>query len=626
MSDDKNKRDEFKFDNFDDDFDNFKYDDYDNYDDEKPLTSSDSEKSPRRYDDEAPIEREDKKRPSSRRETIERVAEEVQNGIPRKPGVTAPDERISAAYQGRRPDGQRRAQYRPRTAAERTPQKKGGNSKAVFTGFYIAFLMLAIGLVLVLLIFAIGRSGDLLQNIPFAGCADPVAPYVPQATADPHVPVDLRNQTALITGIGIDGARTLTLMDITTHQTNDFNVPDEARTTDRGGGPLAFQDLRVGTIVDISYDARTARITTLRESPQARTLSGRRNIRVNMDDFTIAHGNEAWDFNSQTLVRYRGEDFAISRISPIDSITLVVHGTTVWLVQVETSHGFLQFTNADMVVNGRVMINHDEFLALDEIEGDIDLSEGTHRLMIEGDNIEPFIDEIIINPGQTTRFNLGELPLRVAILHISVTPEDAQIFINGEEHENTEPAQVEFGENLVRVEREGFLPQEQQLDIETPINHLFFDLVEIVHDSTLVIFTVPTNAEIFINNVFAGHSTLTHTVAPGTHTIIARRTGYNDARVDIIVTGHETEDIMRSLILLPATGDPLDNMHPHDVDPIHTPFPTLPPVQNNDDPFPTLPPVQSPQPTLPPLPFPTPFPPPGGDNNLPDPDSPAWIF
>ena len=662
MSDDKNNRnyssdDDFNYDDYS--LDNYRYDEdekfgsYDDYNDdpadEKPLTST-SRSYDAIYDDEPTLEREQERtRPSSRRETIGRVAEDVQRGIPRKPGVTAPDTRLTSAYSNRKNSGSRRTQSnRPPRTTHHRPQKSGSN-KALFAGFYIAFLMLAIGLVLVLLIFAIGRSSDMLENMPFFSCSDPAVPnyHVNQTPAEPLVHVDMSNRTAMILGIDPFGEmRTLTLLDITTRITDDFNVPEDAQIVDRRNDVLTFGELRVGNIIDISYDRNTSNIAALNESRQAWTRPGRTNVQIDIENFSIALGNESWAFNSQTLVLYRGEPFSIGQVRPINSVTLRGQGDTVWLVQVDAAHGFLQFTNADMIANARVMIGTNIILGPDDIGNDIDLAEGSHRLMIEGDNIETFIDDIVIQQGQTTRFNLGDLPLRAAILNIAVTPADAIIFVNGEEHDNSEPAQVAFGENLVRVEREGFLPQEQQLDISQPINFLTFELSNIVHENTLVIFTDPQNAEIFVNDVFVGHSPHTQPIGPGQIAVVARLPGHTDARTNITVTGYETEDIMRHLMLSAATGDPFQGQPPHHVDPVNTPapFPTLPPVStpnpnppgHTGDPFPTPTPTPMQFPDfeiINPTPMPTPFPittpvptlDPFPDFEIIDPSEPWWL-
>jgi hypothetical protein len=229
------------------------------------------------------------------------------------------------------------------------------------------------------------------------------------------------------------------------------------------------------------------------------------------------------------------------------------------------------------------------------------------------------------------------VPLRLSFLHINTTPEDAQVFVNGAFHDHINPAHVEFGEVLVRVERDGFTPQEQTFEIIGPVASVAFDLVQIINESTLVVFTIPTNAQVFVNGVHVGYSTLTHTVPTGTHTIVTRLPGYSSPPYTITVTGNEPEDIIRSFFLLPDTNDPLANLSQPDVEPIPPGGDTTTGVDTTQQPtLPTLqPPTQPPVDTTPPVNDTNVFPPitefpPGGYQYSPLPDvpdeTPWWVI
>jgi hypothetical protein len=115
------------------------------------------------------------------------------------------------------------------------------------------------------------------------------------------------------------------------------------------------------------------------------------------------------------------------------------------------------------------------------------------------------------------------------------------------------------------------MPQEQVVDVNLPVHIIQFNLVEIIRNATLVIFTHPTNAEIFVNNVFVGFSTLTHEIPPGSYRVTARLPGYTDSSIDVTLQGEE--ELFRTLLLSPTSTDPWDNLPPPVVDPPVTPLP-----------------------------------------------------
>ncbi|MCL2225410.1 MAG: PEGA domain-containing protein [Defluviitaleaceae bacterium] len=626
------------YNSYDDDYDNFKYDSYDDDDfsltreDAAPLTSSRSES---RYDDydEEPLEREtsSRHRSQSRRETIQRVAEDQQSGITRKPGVTSPDPRIAALSVTTAPHGsrQRNAQNSPAVRrANRAANGYGGGSgggnrrppsntgrhpnKSKFAMFYIAFLLLAVSVCLVVLVVVLPGIGQRFSSLPIVSGTPPTVSSTDPAGVPIHR-ADLRSQTALITSINFyEGTDTLELLDINSRRSQEYTVPSNTIITGRNGRIMIFDELRVGDIIDIRYDSRNLDIATINENQRRWERVNRPNVNVNMDELVIVLNNDVWNFNSQTLVLHNGEDFSIGQIRPYDFVTLVGYGDTVWLVRVETAHGFLQFHNTDRIVNGFAMVGSDQYIRFDEnMPDDITLPEGMHRVMIDGDNIETTFQNIRVIQGQTARINLTDIDLLTSQLFFSVTPENAQIFINGTQHVGSEPATVEFGEVLIRVEMEGYHPQQQEFVVTTTLATAVFELEAIEEErpqeSTLIINTSPSGAIIYINNVFAGSSPLRYNVPPGMHSVVARSPGHESSTISVPVTGTETTNIERTLVLMPVINDPFANQPPQPVEPIpEVPFPTpvpTPPVAATPAPFPTLPPqfFETPAPPAPPV-------------------------
>ena len=611
------------FDSYNSDYDDFKYDGYDDDysltgdNDEQPLTSVRPDED---FADEQPLERETSKssRSNSRRETIKRVADEQQSGIPRKPGVTAPDPRF-AVLSGTAAGGTMRDPRRARPPGGNRSYGDGGGyyppggrppQKSKFAMFYIAILLLVIGVCLTVLVMILPRLVD-----PFPEEGSQMGSSS-EHTSEPDTTLNrqIRNQTSLIAGITrLDGYDILELLDISTRRYQDFYVPADAVITGRNNILKVFSDLRIGDIIDVRYYAHSHNVIAITENQRRWERVGRPNVQVDMESSEVVLNNDVWTFNSQTIVLHNGERFSIAQIRPYDTVTMMGHGDTVWFIRVDTAHGFLQLVNTDRVENGRVMIGSDRVIFLDDMDENetIVLPESMLSIMVEGDNIQMYRETVRIQQGQTTRVDLMQTELLRAQLFFVVSPENAQVFINGEEHVGDEPATVDFGEVLIRVELYGYHPQQQEFDVTAETMVFTFELDEIVNYRTLSITSIPTNAQIFINDAFVGNSPITHNVPPGVHRAIARLPGYESAPISITVTGNETTNIERALLLMPARNDPMGNIRPP-VEPIPTPLPGQP---STPAPFPTLPPNQSPPPyisgtPLPPYNFPEVPPPP----------------
>jgi len=573
-------------------------DDYENYENDYPLVRSEYEFESE-DDDEAPLdiisndlsENTRKVRSLSRRETIEKIAKEQEEGILRQPSSRIElDPRIAASRLGKLGDS-----YTKKTPGKRRPtngsddlnstkqnkldsHSKYKQRKTMFAAFYIVLTLMAVGVCLT--VFAIVFQ-NIMDNPPVIGGVPTPSPTPEFSTTNRP---NMQQQTALITGSSsINNVRTLTLMDTSNARSEEFTLSESARLSNRFDMPITFAELRVGHIVDISFDAQNNEISVLNFSVHSREISSRTNVEIDMDRRLITVGAETFNWNSQTLILHRGEPFPITSIRPEDSVTTAVIGDTAWLIQVDAGHGFLELVNTERVINGTIMIGTNLMLTIDEVvekETPLVISEGTHRVIIEGDNIESFIDNITVEQGQITTINLADIDFRMALFNIVTVPIDADIFINGELHDRNDGVpQLEFGEHHIRVEREGFIPQEQTIEIIRLVDTITFTLDEIVIESFIIINTVPSYAQIFIDNVFAGTSPLTQSVASGNIRITARMEGYDDRSIEFTVAPGEEATrfiILDPLNLLPPTPPPITDLPDVDPFPEDTQPPELP--------------------------------------------------
>jgi hypothetical protein len=540
--------------------------------DELPLTSEPKEEARDtwRYEDN-PMTQETRpiKPVGARREAISRVAEEQKSGKVVPPSMRGiPKMYSSEANQNtRRPN---RDKNRPNADL---PVRRALNPKPTrsqFAPFYVAMIVMAVAAVMILFLVLVGNIGNFGGASGTSEASGPIAQFFeraffwrsPPATATPPEnggnfgfdERDFSRQTSLILAIRqTSDTYSLTLMNVADRRERAFAVSPTVQITSRTGVPMAFSELRVGMVVDISYDTEIARIA---ESQSARALRARTNVIIDMDTSTVTVGADQFTFNHQSLVLYRGEPFMVTQITPLDTVTIVAVVDTAWLIQLEAAHGFLVLTGTDDLINARLQAGNLFFL-VDELDEPLVLAEGSHRIIVDADNIEPFIRYITVLQGQTITLNLEDAELRPADLFITVMPYDAEVFINGELVEPPGPIEVPFGELTIRVEREGYETETRTIDVTASVARVTVNLTEEVippDDSTLTIFTSPANAEIFIDGAFRGHAVLTVDLPPGTYTVVARLAGHTDTTY--LITLGEGETQTRNLLLTPIIEAP----------------------------------------------------------------------
>jgi len=448
---------------------------------------------------------------------------------------------ISQERERRRYDNNRR----------RPPARRENDSKQKFALIYIGLLAFAVIACVVAAILAFRWISD----FSFDGFDRPEPPPIIGGENGANGVIagnrEINSMVALITSISTN-PRGLTVLNIETETTSQMALDDDVIFRNRIGNPMAFTQLRIGQLMEVEYDADSAEITVIRESQHAWEHRAQTGVHVNTENRTISIPHEdPFRFTSQTLFLHNGEPFSVGQIGPMDAVTIVGIGTTAWLIQLDASHGFLEITNFDEIENGTITIGLLHPLPLDEIVEPITLSDGTHRIIVEGSNIETFIENIVIAQGQTLTFSLEDVQPRLANLHIVTSPTGSTIFVNGEEAQS--PVSIVFGEHTIRVEREGYEPQERTITVADRIMSERFELEPIhripdPHQALLDIRTIPTQAHIYINGVFAGTSNLAIPVPAGVHTITARLPGHQDNTIQRTVTAGEEADVLMILI------------------------------------------------------------------------------
>ncbi|MCL2372053.1 MAG: PEGA domain-containing protein [Defluviitaleaceae bacterium] len=372
----------------------------------------------------------------------------------------------------------------------------------------------------------------------------------------PHgvwVPPVINTIDAMVLSTTSTDPRGITVLDLSeTPRNRTFTLPEDAEIVTRAGQPLPFSQVRTGQIVRIRYDENNNEIERMQESTTARELRARTNVDVDPVARTATVGNEVLNFDALTLVlRQDGQTGAMTNITPMDTITLNVLNTDIWFVQIELSHGLMQFVATEGITNPRIYVGNRSYTSFSELLEPFPMPEGSHTIIISGDNIETFTHIVNIAQGETYVLDLSEaeIELRIAILNMAVTPANATVTINGEAVDFNEPIQVEFGENTIRAEAPGFITHEQTLTITQPTTAHTINLEADVPLAYLTVFTQPENARIYVDGEFVGVSVVTVQVQAGTRTVVARIPGFVDTTQVRYLAAEQ--DNMMNLMLVP---------------------------------------------------------------------------
>jgi len=512
-------------------------------------------------------------------------------------------------------------------ANDRNRQKKT-SKKTSFAIFYA--ITMIVGVVVCVTLFAVGYNTLVAPRIR----AESVA-TIPTEPEVEFVRAEYEQFLGMITDIDRFAPGGLTIHLIESGRNDRFAMSENTSVVDRRGFPMGFGELALGHIVQISVDPNTGNTAAVALSAHAWEIQPS-NFNIDLNATTITVGNRVYGYNSNILVLNQGEPTSIALVGRGDSITMRGIDDTVWSVRVDTSTGFIRFDNANRIVEPTVTVGN--FIHTTIEPGRlISVPEGLHRVIVNGQNIDTFARDVVVRQGETVGVDLAvESSLRQGTLQLILNEPNASVFLNGMEVqlENT-MVEVEFGEYVLRVEADGFLPIQEDIIIEQPFTRLDLNLERDTPAETAVILieTFPSGALISVGDFIVGNSPVSMQIHHGSHTITAQLAGHEERSLHIVVDQTSQRQYLIPLTQIgfqpqppPAlTPTPMPTMPPGgqqvlppispEVTPI--PSPTIPaelPTATPDTTQPLFPPTQTPMPT----PIPTPDLPSIDDLPLPD--------
>ncbi|MDR1639138.1 MAG: PEGA domain-containing protein [Clostridiales bacterium] len=397
--------------------------------------------------------------------------------------------------------------------------------KSSFGYFYVITLFSAVTICIV--IFAIVFNTYMInsdRNVPGGG--EVPTPSQPTVTMANHA-------TGVLTKINSED-KSVTFLDSSNNLTYVYRPSESTAYKDKYGTPIAFAELKAGDIVDLSLTTSN-RITAMAKSSSAWSLPMRKNVAIDMSKKTITTSSVIYEFDSSLQTLWNGLPFDLSQITSVDVVTISGLEQKALVVILEKSHGYVTLSNSDSVTNGFLEIDTTMTSSLSEIAGPLPLAEGLHKIVVRGDNIEPFGKDIEIGPGSDIILDLGTATLKTGTLTLSTNVSDYTAIVDGTLCQDSEIPPLDYGVHTLRVEKDGYIPVEQTFVISSPVTDMQAVLKPIVKLGRAIISTDPERATIYIDSARIGESPVSVPLELGDHTLTVELDGYTQISLPITI-------------------------------------------------------------------------------------------
>ena len=424
----------------------------------------------------------------------------------------------------------------PKPAPADTRVRKKKKSKSQFAIFYITTVF--VGAVAVLVILTVVLSSILNSNnspndVIAADTDSPLPSSQPTVTPN-YGDEDVVSTIALVKAISLDSKKLL-LYDLETDSTYNVYVDKTTSLKDKYGLAMVFAEFRPGEIVDVSFNKSDTMLISVQVSPQAWQVSQATNLKFDFEAKTVRFNNKDYKYDDRLVSTYAGADYSPVGIDPIDEVELKGYKDNVWYVNVLKSHATLEIENRPDIVDGSVEIDTSRVVELSQA-GAVKVSEGAHRLIIKGSNIEPYALDINVHAGEIKSITLEEVKIKAGTMKFIISESDARVYIDGVLQTEIEAVQKPFGTYAIKVEKDGFATWENTITFNTASYDVNVTLQKIVSTCTMNFKTTPAGAQIYIDGIYIGLTPISASVEYGEHNIVINLDGYNQTVFPLTVS------------------------------------------------------------------------------------------
>jgi len=340
-----------------------------------------------------------------------------------------------------------------------------------------------------------------------------------------------------------------------------IKVKDNTELQDSYGKPMSMQEVQIGDIVEITYEAESKDVVSMQKSARSWTKSDILQAEMDVENKKITVGNTVYEYTVNTIITdYNLEEISIKDIGKFDTLKIQGINQTIWSVQVLKSPGYIKLANLP-IQEGTVEIDNNRIYILEEMEDSIPLPQGEHKIVIQMKGYIPFVEHVNIIQDEIYEINLKDVEKAMSNLDIYVinTPEDYTVQMDNKRYKKDELIELQPGTYTLKLTAKGFETFEKEIELEAGDQRIEVTLEEKVEQEKpeeekpvteepkegeeeiktvqIIIETEPSQAQVFVGGVYKGATPALTGLKPGEYNISIEKEGYTTLYTTIVIDG-----------------------------------------------------------------------------------------
>lgn len=372
--------------------------------------------------------------------------------------------------------------------------------------------------------------------------------------------------TAILVGRD-EKENTVTFLNLDLGRKYTLSMDGTTRLYDKYGEGISMNQLKMGDIVDVTFLKSKKHLTTMGLSARSWSYVNVDNYEIDAARSEVSIGSQVYKLTSNTQYLSEGNFIDLMDLNMADVLSFHGIDNQILTVRVEKGHGYLRLVNDENFIGGWIEIGQSQIRKITE-DMLLLVPEGSYKVNVTNRG-GGGIKNAVIRRNEETELDVGDLEIpepQEGMVLFSVTPSNAELYIDGTKVDASRPVPLEYGMHQLIARADGYQSITQYIRVaqESVGINVVLDAVSkeespsptfapadpspaptVPPDTTTSYYRVyidsPENVEVYLDGNYVGVSPCSFRKVEGAHVITLRKTNYETRSYTIQVDDAEKD-------------------------------------------------------------------------------------
>lgn len=246
---------------------------------------------------------------------------------------------------------------------------------------------------------------------------------------------------------------------------------------DKYEGPMTVSQIQPGDIVDVNFLKGKRQIASVQISPQAWCYENIDNYDLGGINHTASIGSSVFSLPDEAAILSGGNRIENMEVVKQDVVTIRGIGHTIYSVDIEKGHGYLRLKNDDALIGGWIEVGNSVICQITE-DMLLTVPEGEYQVLLSNGKAS-CTKEVQIERNKELVLDVGDIQIeeeKTGKIVFSVTPATAQVSVDDEVIDISQPIELPYGIHKVYMEADGYYPLQKHVQVGSEYANISFTM------------------------------------------------------------------------------------------------------------------------------------------------------